>query len=165
MDMLKVILMSESVSCWFRFSTSHAKNFINSAIKCFSPIYGLHYNTYLILSFLEHESDVLILACRLFQIISLEYFTYKDPILWFTSPFCLFNFLAMCHFSSLSIIEFWSILVYMLHELTFGLPCMPNLEKCHVSCMSEAWHHWLEGKHFGFQLTLMNESSMLYQKK
>jgi hypothetical protein len=148
LHMLKDSLMSESVSCRFRFSTSHAKKFVNSVIRCFSPIYSLHYNNYLILSFFEHESDFLILTWPLFQRTSLEFFTYKDPILYDSRAlFCLFNFLAMCHFSSLSIIEIWSILVYKLHELTFGLHCMPNLEKWHVSCMSEVWHYWLEGKH------------------
>ena len=164
-DMLKDTLMSESVSCQFRFWTSHDKKFVNSVVRCFPPIYGLHYNNYRILSFLEHESDVLILTWPLFKKKSLEFVSYRDPILYDPRAlFCLFSLLAMCPFSSLSIIEIWSILVYKLLELKLGLHCMPNLEKWHVSCMSEVWHYWLEEKHPASSLHQW-DSSMLVSEK
>lgn len=166
LDMLKDTLMSESVSCRFRFSTSHAKKSMNSVIRCFSPIYSLHCNNYLILSFLEHESDVLRLTWPLFQRTSLKFFTWTQSPnpLWFTNPFLFVQPLSKCVISVLCLIEIWSILVYKLHELTFGLHCMPNLEKWYVSCMSEVWHYWLEGKHIASSLH-MNDFQWSYQNK
>lgn len=111
-----------------------AEKSMNSVIRRFSPIYSLHCNKYLILSFLEHESDVLRLTWPLFQRTSLKFFTWTQSSMIHEPFFCLFNLLANVSFQFSVWLEFdlfWFTSYMNLHLVCIACQTLRN-DMCHA---------------------------------